>query len=107
MTELIEALKEISESDTKINLAIASTHIKYITENVNELTSNVNRIHERVSNNEKRLSALETSKKKKEESRATFWGVIQKNWWRTTSIAITLIALFIAEFEIIRQLPVK
>ncbi len=107
MTELIEALKEISESDTKVNLAITSTHIKYLTENVNKLTSNVNCINDRVSINEKRLNALETSKQKKEENRATFWSIIQKNWWRTTSIVITLIALFIAEFEIVRQISVK
>lgn len=107
MTELTDALKSISDSDTKVDLAIAANNIKHMTEGLNRLTNNVNKINERVSTNEKRLDIIEKSAKIIKEKRATFWNVIQKNWRGIIWVTILLAGLFAAEFEIVRQATLK
>lgn len=107
MDELTKAIKSISDSDIRVDLAVAATHIKHITEGIDQLTNNVNKINERVSTNEKRLDTIETREKNKTESHSTFWGVVQKNWWRVLSIVIMGVGFLIAEFEIVRQAAIK
>lgn len=107
MDELTKAIKSISDSDIRVDLAVAATHIKHITEGMDQLTNNVNKINERVSTNEKRIETIETKDRNKIENNATFWSIAQKNWWRVLSIVIMGAGFLIAEFEIVRQATIK